>query len=50
MLLGHRGSSPGKNLEPLIPKHSHDSCLHENEGPYTTCILSMTCQIDVVNN
>ena len=28
---------------------SNDSYLQENQEWYTTCTLSMTCQIDVVN-
>ena len=39
----------GKNLGPPMPEQSDDSGLHENEESWTTCALSMTCQIDVVN-
>ena len=38
-----------KNLGPLMSKWSDDSCLQENQELQTTCTLSMTCQIDVVN-
>ena len=39
----------GKILEPPMPKRSNDSYLQENQEPETTCTLSMTWQIDVVN-
>ena len=42
-------ATPGKNLEPQMPKRSNDSYLHENQEPETTCTFSMTCLIDVVN-
>ena len=38
-----------KNLGSLMSKRSDDSCLQENQELQTTCTLSMTCQIDVVN-
>ena len=39
----------GKNLGPPMPKRSNDSYLQENQELYTTCTLSMTYQITVVN-
>ena len=39
----------GKILEPPIPKQSNESHVQENQEPQTTCTLSMTCEIDVVN-
>ena len=39
----------GKNLGPPMPKQSDDSGLHENVESWTTCALSMTCQMDVAN-
>ena len=39
----------GKNLGPPMPKRSNDSYLQENQELYTTCTLSMTYQINVVN-
>ena len=38
-----------KNLGPPMPKRSDDSCLQENQEPWTTCTLPMNCQIYVVN-
>ena len=38
-----------KGLRPPMPKRSNDSYLQKNREPYRTYILSMTCQIDVVN-
>ena len=43
------GCDPGEDLGSPMPKWSNDSCLQENQESYTTCTLSMTCQIDVVN-
>ena len=39
----------GKNLGPPMPKRSNDSNLQGNQELKTTCTLSMTCQINVVN-
>ena len=39
----------GKNLDPAMPKRENDSNLQENQELQTTCPLSMTCQINVVN-
>ena len=40
-----------KTLGPSIPTLSNDSYLQENqETTWTTCTLSMTCQIDIVKS
>ena len=38
-----------KNLRPPMLKPNDDSCLQENQELQTTCTLTMTYQIDVVN-
>ena len=37
------------NLGPAMSKRDNDSNLQENQELQTTCPLSMTCQINVVN-
>ena len=39
----------GKNVGPPMTKWSNVSYLQENQELYTTCTLSMICQINVVN-